>query len=129
MLLNARTVSTCVTTIVVTVVLGLVPMTFLMLKKYYTLSRGVFSSDIQSYLASHKNCSTLDFTPMCVVATFKETKVYGGIKFYIVLTANSYELARRFYCIDTVSFKSVKFKTYDAYVKYVCKTRKYKDER
>lgn len=67
-----------------------------------------------------------------VVNTIKlmeKTMAERGIKFYIILTANSYELARYFHCIDTVTFKPVKFKTYDTYVKYVCKTRKYKDER
>ena len=63
------------------------------------------------------------------IKTMEKVMAERGIKFYIILTANSFELARYFHCIDTVSFKPVKFKTYDSYVKYVCKSRKYKDDR
>lgn len=52
-----------------------------------------------------------------------------NINYYIVITANSYELAKRFKCIDTITMKEVSFKSYEDYLKYVCNTRKYKDTR
>lgn len=52
-----------------------------------------------------------------------------NINYYIVITANSYELAKRFRCIDTITMQEVSFKDYEDYVKYICDTRKYKDTR
>lgn len=52
-----------------------------------------------------------------------------NINYYIVITANSYELAKRFKCIDTITMQDITFKDYENYVKYVCNTRKYKDTR
>ena len=52
-----------------------------------------------------------------------------NINYYIVITANSYELARRFKCIDVINMKEISFKDYDDYVKYVVSTREYKDIR
>lgn len=52
-----------------------------------------------------------------------------NINYYIVITANSYELAKRFKCIDTITMEEISFKDYEDYSKYVCDTRKYKDTR
>lgn len=52
-----------------------------------------------------------------------------NVNYYIVITANSYELARRFKCIDVISMKEISFKDYDDYSNYVSETRKYKDTR
>ena len=54
-----------------------------------------------------------------------------GIRVYsdTVITANSYELARRFKCIDVINMKEISFKDYDDYANYVSETRKYKDTR
>ena len=52
-----------------------------------------------------------------------------NINYYIVITANSYELAKRFKCIDTITMEEVSFKDYDDYLKYVCNTSLYKDTR
>lgn len=52
-----------------------------------------------------------------------------NINYYIVITANSYELAKRFKCIDTITMEEVSFKSYEDYLKYVCNTRLYKDTR
>ena len=52
-----------------------------------------------------------------------------NINYYIVITANSYELAKRFKCIDTITMEEVSFKDYGDYLKYVCNTRLYKDTR
>lgn len=52
-----------------------------------------------------------------------------NVNYYIVITANSYELARRFKCIDVINMKEISFKDYDDYVNYVSETRKYKDTR
>lgn len=52
-----------------------------------------------------------------------------NVNYYIVITANSYELARRFKCIDVVNMKEISFKDYDDYSNYVSETRKYKDTR
>ena len=52
-----------------------------------------------------------------------------NINYYIVITANSYELARRFKCIDVINMKEISFKDYDDYANYVSETRKYKDTR
>ena len=52
-----------------------------------------------------------------------------NINYYIVITANSYELARRFKCIDVINMNEISFKDYDDYANYVSETRKYKDTR
>lgn len=52
-----------------------------------------------------------------------------NVNYYIVITANSYELARRFKCIDVINMKEISFKDYDDYANYVSETRKYKDIR
>lgn len=52
-----------------------------------------------------------------------------NVNYYVVITANSYELARRFKCIDVISMKEISFKDYDDYSNYVSETRKYKDTR
>lgn len=52
-----------------------------------------------------------------------------NINYYIVITANSYELAKRFKCIDTITMQDITFKDYEEYAKYVYDTRKYKDTR
>lgn len=52
-----------------------------------------------------------------------------NINYYIVITANSYELARRFKCIDVINMKEISFKDYDDYANYVSETRNYKDTR
>ena len=52
-----------------------------------------------------------------------------NINYYIVITANSYELARQFKCIDVINMKEISFKDYDDYANYVSETRKYKDTR
>lgn len=52
-----------------------------------------------------------------------------NINYYIVITANSYELAKRFKCIDIITMEEVSFKDYEDYVKYIYDTRKYKDTR
>lgn len=63
------------------------------------------------------------------IKTMEKVMSERGIKFYIILTANSYELAKHFNCIDSVSFKPVKFKDYEDYADYVVKTREYKNNR
>lgn len=52
-----------------------------------------------------------------------------NVNYYVVITTNSYELARRFKCIDVVNMKEISFKDYDDYSNYISETRKYKDTR
>ena len=52
-----------------------------------------------------------------------------SLNYYIILTANSYELCKHYQCIDANTFKHRKFRSYDAYKKYVLESRKRKDER
>lgn len=49
--------------------------------------------------------------------------------FYVIASANSYELARDERCIDLMAFKEKRFKTYESYRKYIMRTRTLKDAR
>lgn len=48
---------------------------------------------------------------------------------YIIVAANSYEMARGEQCLDVRNCKYVTFKTYDAYRKFILKSRALKDAR
>ena len=52
-----------------------------------------------------------------------------GIKPYIVVSANEYEMARGENCLDIQSGKYVKIRSYDGYRYVIMRTRKYKDKR
>ena len=53
----------------------------------------------------------------------------GKTDVYIVASANEYELARGEACFDVLRCKYTEFKTYDAYRKFILKTREAKDKR
>ena len=48
---------------------------------------------------------------------------------YIIVSANAYEMCRGEQCLDVRSGKYRQFKTYDAFRKFIEKSRKLKDER
>lgn len=52
-----------------------------------------------------------------------------GINIYIVVSANSYEMASGERCMDIWDGKYVRFNNYDEYKKFILKTRKRKDKR
>ena len=52
-----------------------------------------------------------------------------SFKIFIVLSANSYELAREVDCIDVQSSKHLMFHTYEDYQEFVIKSRKIKDSQ
>ena len=64
-----------------------------------------------------------------VVRAIEKLCIKNNITYYIVITANAYELAKNFQCIDCITMKPVSFKDYEEYSKYVKETRKYKDTR
>lgn len=51
------------------------------------------------------------------------------ITYYIILTANSFELCRNYECIDVNTFAHKTFKRYETYKKYVLKSRERKNKR
>lgn len=51
------------------------------------------------------------------------------ITVYVVAATNEFEFANGSDCIDVTSFQHKTFKTYDAYRKFILKTREKKDER
>ena len=53
----------------------------------------------------------------------------GDKEVYIVITANAYEMARGEQCFDVYGGKYVKLKTYEAYRKFILKTRDIKNQR
>lgn len=53
----------------------------------------------------------------------------NNLEYYIILTANSYELCKDFDCISVHDFKHKKFRTYDSYKKFVLKSREEKNKR
>lgn len=63
-----------------------------------------------------------------VVNMIKEDCVANNITYYFILTANSYEIARNCKCIDVNTFKTVSFKDYEDYKKFVLKSRARKDK-
>ena len=52
-----------------------------------------------------------------------------GITAYIIIAANSYEMARESECFDVFNCKYVKFANYDEYRNFIMNTRKEKDAR
>ena len=52
-----------------------------------------------------------------------------GITYYILFTANSYELCREFDNLSVHDFKPVKITTYESFKRFVLKSRKIKDKR
>lgn len=64
-----------------------------------------------------------------VVKAIEKLCIKNNIKYYIVITANAYELAKNFRCIDCITMGEVSFNDYEEYSKYVKETRKYKDSR
>lgn len=68
----------------------------------------------------------LDFIDSTMLTTLPD-----GMKMYIVMSANSYEVVRWYSnsCIDTYNLKPIKFKDYQDYATFILKTRKYKDSR
>ena len=52
-----------------------------------------------------------------------------NIDIYIVVSANSYEMAHGEQCLDIWSGKYITFKSYDEYKHYILKTRERKDKR
>ena len=53
----------------------------------------------------------------------------NNVTYYIIITANSYELTKGKRCIDIINMKEISFDSYEDYAKYVIKTRKFKDTR
>ena len=64
-----------------------------------------------------------------VVKAIEKLCIKNKVTYYIVITANAYELAKNFTCIDCITMKEVKFNSYEEYSDYVIETRKYKDSR
>ena len=55
---------------------------------------------------------------------------YGfGNEIYIVISANSYEMANREQCLDVYSGEYVTFKDYEEYKKFILETRERKEKR
>ncbi len=52
-----------------------------------------------------------------------------NITTYILISANFYETTRNERCLDVSTFKTLTFKTYDAYHDFILKSRQYKDSR
>ncbi len=52
-----------------------------------------------------------------------------NVTYYIILTANSYEMCKDFDCVSVHDFKHKTFKTYEAYKKFVLNSREIKDKR
>lgn len=52
-----------------------------------------------------------------------------GVKLFIVITANEYELCRRNKCFDVNSGQYIEFKDYEDYRKFILKSREKKDKR
>ena len=52
-----------------------------------------------------------------------------NIEYYIILTANSYELCRNCECIDVNTFEHKQFNNYEDYKAFVLESRKIKDKR
>ena len=52
-----------------------------------------------------------------------------GVDLYIIISANEYELARNEECFDVSNGKSIRFKDYEDYRKFIINNRKKKDKR
>ena len=55
--------------------------------------------------------------------------IKNNLEYYIILTANSYELCKDCDCISVHDFKHKTFKTYESYKKFVLKSREEKNKR
>ena len=61
--------------------------------------------------------------------TIIEHNANRGVTTYIIVAANSYEMARESNCFDVLNCKYVKFADYDEYRNFIMKTREEKDAR
>lgn len=61
-------------------------------------------------------------------ALFEDAKKQN-LQLFIIMSANSYELARNEQCFDIANGKYLTFKDYEDYRKYILETRKRKDKR
>lgn len=61
----------------------------------------------------------------CIIEDAKKAKC----ECYIVVTANTYELARDMNCIDATTGKRKKFKSYETYKKFILASSEYKKNR
>ena len=59
----------------------------------------------------------------------KEDCEKANKKLYLIVVANSYEMAREENCLDVISLKYRNFKTYEAYKSFVLKSREKKEKR
>ncbi len=64
-----------------------------------------------------------------VFELIKEDCEKNNVTYYMILTANSFELCKDLDCISVHDFKHRQFKTYQAYKNFVLKSRKLKDKR
>ena len=55
--------------------------------------------------------------------------IKNNLEYYIILTANSFELCKDYDCISVHNFTHKTFKTYNAYKNFVLKSRELKDKR
>lgn len=58
----------------------------------------------------------------------KHCKKYN-VKYYIIITSNSYEMCKDYDCIDIRTFEHKKFETYDSFKEFVLESRKAKDKQ
>ena len=52
-----------------------------------------------------------------------------GVQLYIIVSANSYELASNENCFDIINGEYVAFNSYEDYKQFILDSRKLKDER
>ena len=107
------------------------------------LNIGNFAGKIGNYQRSHADAKELWIFFDAVdsglsvdnVVDLKETlfrlilENSGATEVYIIVSANEYELARGEACFDVLRCKYTQFKTYEAYRKFILKTREVKDAR
>lgn len=58
----------------------------------------------------------------------KDAKAFG-VQLYIIVSANSYELASNENCFDVINGKYITFDSYESYKQFILDSRKLKDER
>lgn len=63
---------------------------------------------------------------------FQDVLTYGaeqGIELYMIIAANEYELARNADCFDVNTGKYIRFRNYEAYRRFILKSRERKEKR
>lgn len=108
------------------------------------VSLGIFASKIRKHISENNqdevwilldaldsglSIDNIQEVKQYLFQPIKEDCEKANKKLYLIVVANSYEMAREENCLDVISLKYRNFKTYEAYKSFVLKSREKKEKR